>query len=110
MKVSLISTVKDAGPEHVREFLDSLRAQTRPPDETIIVDGGATHGTLEGLEQATNLTVISEPGANISPGRHVAIAAAAHDVIPATDTDRTLAPPWLRPLPGAVRDGADRAG
>ena len=30
MKVSLISTVKDAGPEHVREFLDSLRAQTRP--------------------------------------------------------------------------------
>src|SRR5690242_11845868 len=75
MKVSLISTVKDIGPEHVREFLESLRAQTRPPDETIIVDGGSTDGTLEAFEGAGGITVISEPGANISRGRNVAIAA-----------------------------------
>ena len=110
MKVSLISTVKDAGPEHVREFLDSLRAQTRPPDETIIVDGGSTDGTLEVLEQATNLTVISEPGANISRGRNVAIAAAAHDVIAATDADCTLAPDWLERLLVPIEDGADVRG
>src|SRR2546428_9347118 len=109
MKVSLISTVKDAGPEHVREFLDSLRAQIRPPDETIIVDGGSTDGTLESLQEATNLTVISEPGANISRGRNVAIAAAAHDVIAATDADCTLAPDWLERLLVPIEDGADVA-
>src|SRR2546428_9479623 len=107
MKVSLISTVKDAGPEHVREFLDSLRAQIRPPDETIIVDGGSTDGTLESLQEATDITVISEPGANISRGRNVAIAAAAHDVIAATDADCTLEPDWLERLLAPIEDGAD---
>jgi glycosyltransferase involved in cell wall biosynthesis len=107
VKVSLISTVKDVGPERVREFLDSLRAQTRPPDETIIVDGGSTDGTLEALEEATDVTVISEPGANISRGRNVAIAAAVHDVIAATDADCTLAPDWLERLLAPIDAGAD---
>src|SRR5437762_986928 len=107
MKVSLISTVKDVGPEHVREFLDSLRAQTRHPDETIIVDGGSTDGTLEALQEATDVTVISEPGANISRGRNVAIAAAAHDVIAATDADCTLAPDWLERLLAPIENVAD---
>jgi glycosyltransferase involved in cell wall biosynthesis len=109
MKVSLISTVKDVGPEQVREFLDSLRAQTRHPDETIIVDGGSTDGTLEALQEATDVTVISEPGANISRGRNVAIAAAAHDVIAATDADCTLAPDWLERLLAPIEEGADVA-
>ena len=39
MKVSLVSTVKDAGP-HIDEFLASVLAQTRRPDEVVIVDGG----------------------------------------------------------------------
>jgi hypothetical protein len=36
VKVSLVPTVKDARP-HVEEFLASVRAQTRPPDEVLIV-------------------------------------------------------------------------
>jgi len=107
MKVSLISTVKDVGPDRVREFLDSLRAQTRQPDETIIVDGGSTDGTLEAFEEAGGVTVISEPGANISRGRNVAIAAAAHEVIAATDADCTLEPDWLERLLAPIEDGAD---
>jgi glycosyltransferase involved in cell wall biosynthesis len=107
VKVSLISTVKDVGPQRVREFLDSLRAQTRPPDETIIVDGGSTDGTLEALEEAADVTVISEPGANISRGRNVAITAAVHDVIAATDADCTLAPNWLERLLAPIDAGAD---
>jgi glycosyltransferase involved in cell wall biosynthesis len=107
VKVSLISTVKNVGPEGIRQFLDSLRAQTRQPDETIIVDGGSTDGTLETLQDAPDVTVISEPGANISRGRNVAIAAAAHDVIAATDADCTLAPDWLERLLAPIEGGAD---
>src|SRR5262249_38782815 len=107
MKVSLISTVKDIGPGRVREFIDSLRAQTRQPDETVIVDGGSTDGTLEAFEEAGGITVISEPGANISRGRNVAITAATHDVIAATDADCILDPHWLERLLAPIEDGAD---
>jgi len=107
VKVSLISTVKDVGPAHMREFVESLRAQTRPPDETIIVDGGSTDGTLEVLREAPEVTVISEPGAGISRGRNVSIAAAAHDVIAVTDADCVLAPDWLERLLAPIENGAD---
>ena len=63
MKVSLISTVKDAG-EHVGEFLAAIAAQTRVPDEIVIVDGGSTDGTLDVLRAAEDVTVIDEPGAH----------------------------------------------
>ncbi|HXY72984.1 MAG TPA: glycosyltransferase [Actinomycetota bacterium] len=107
MKVSLVSTVKDVGPAHMREFLDSLRAQSRPPEETIIVDGGSTDGTLEVLREAPDITVISEPGAGISRGRNVAIAAAAHGVIAVTDADCVLAADWLERLLAPIENGAD---
>jgi hypothetical protein len=109
VKVSLVSTVKDVGPANMREFVESLRAQTRPPDETIIVDGGSTDGTLEVLREAPEITVISEPGAGISRGRNVAIAAAAHEVIAVTDADCILAPDWLERLLAPIDGGADVA-
>lgn len=108
-KVSLISTVKDAGPEHLRDFLASLRAQTRPADEIVIVDGGSTDGTLEVLREAEDVTSIVEPGANISRGRNVAIAAASHEVIAATDADCLLAPDWLERILDPIEAGADMA-
>ena len=46
MKVTLISTVKDCAGSAGR-FLDSLAAQTRAPDEVIVVDGGSADGTAE---------------------------------------------------------------
>ncbi len=105
MKVSLVSTVKDAGPA-IQDFLASIRRQTRPPDEVVIVDGGSTDGTLEALQSAPGLTVIHEPGANIARGRNVAVRAATHDVIAVTDADCVLAPDWLERILAPVEDGA----
>ena len=55
MKVSLIATVLN-GAEHIEEFLGSLEAQTRAPDEVVIVDGGSTDGTLQLVRRAEGVT------------------------------------------------------
>ena len=93
MRVSVIFTVlNEAGA--LPRLLDSLAAQTRQPDEVVVCDGGSHDGTLDLLraEERLPLRVIESPGANISRGRNVAIAAATGDVIACTDCRRPPAP------------------
>jgi glycosyltransferase involved in cell wall biosynthesis len=104
----LIGTVLNAAG-NVDEFLASLHAQTRRPDEVVIVDGGSTDGTADLLRSAGGITVIDEPGANIARGRNVAVASAAHDVLAVTDVDCVLDPDWLRHLLLPIDEGADVA-
>ncbi|MEP7059645.1 MAG: glycosyltransferase [Actinomycetota bacterium] len=106
MKVSLISTVKNC-EGGVEQFLASLAAQTRRPDEVIIVDGGSTDGTAERFEQDGSITLIREPGANISRGRNIALAAATHDLIALTDADCILEPGWFEAIVRPLDAGAD---
>jgi glycosyltransferase involved in cell wall biosynthesis len=106
MKVSLIATVLNAA-EHAPAFLASIRAQSRAPDEVIVVDGGSTDGTFELLRSADGITPIEEPGANIARGRNVAIAHAAHEAIAVADADCEYDPRWLERLMGPLDAGAD---
>jgi GT2 family glycosyltransferase len=105
VKVSLIATVKDAG-DHVGEFLAAVRAQTRAPDEVVIVDGGSTDGTIALVRAVEGITLIEELGANISRGRNLAVAAAAHDVIAVSDADCIPEPTWLERLLAPIERGA----
>lgn len=102
VKVSVIATVLNEGAS-LRRLLDSLAEQTRPPDEVVIVDGGSRDETLSILQNAMQegrlpLRVLVEPGANISRGRNVAIAASSGDVIASTDAGVRLSPEWLAAL------------
>ncbi len=108
MNVSLVTTVLNARG-NVSAFLESVAAQTRPPEEVVVVDGGSTDGTLEELRRAEGIRLIVEPGANISRGRNVAIAAAAHDVIALSDADCVLEPDWLERLLQPIEAGAEVA-
>jgi glycosyltransferase involved in cell wall biosynthesis len=108
VKVSLVATVKDAGPAF-EGFLSSVARQTRRPDEIVVVDGGSTDGTWETLRATPGMVALSEPGANIARGRNLAIRAAAHDVIAVTDADCILSPGWLERILEPIVRGADVA-
>ncbi len=102
--ISLIATVLNEG-QSMHRLMRSVVAQTRLPDEVVIVDGGSSDDTVAILQSYTDklpLKVIVEAGANISQGRNRAIAAAQGDIIAVTDAGVILAPDWLenitRPL------------
>jgi glycosyltransferase involved in cell wall biosynthesis len=98
--VSVIMTVLNEGGAICR-LLDSLVAQTRQPDEVVIVDGGSRDDTVaraRGYADRLPIRVVIEPGANISQGRNRAIAAAQSEVIAATDAGVYLDPRWLEAL------------
>lgn len=108
MRVSVIATVLNEGPA-VERLLESLAAQSRQPDEVVIVDGGSTDDTLDVLESWSEsgrlpLRVLEEPGANISEGRNAAIAAARGDLIASTDAGVQLEPEWLEALLAPFED------
>jgi glycosyltransferase involved in cell wall biosynthesis len=106
VKVSLVATVKDAAPE-IEEFLASVQAQTRPPDEVVIVDGGSSDGTAEALRRVSWLTLLEEPGAGIARGRNIAVRAASHEVVACSDADVVLAPDWLERILEPMERGAE---
>ncbi len=106
--ISLIATVLNEG-ESIHRLLGSLAAQTRLPDEVVIVDGGSHDNTvslIESYAEKLPLQVLVEPGCNISEGRNRAIAAAQGDIIAVTDAGVELAPDWLEKLVRPLLDDA----
>lgn len=106
--ISVVATVRD-DRDGLEEMLTALEAQTRPPDEVIVVDGGSSDGTLELLEGWSRarlpLRVLSAPATNIGGGRNVGIAAASHEWIACTDAGCRPVPTWLESLDRARRQG-----
>jgi len=97
--VSLVATVKNEG-DSIWEWLESIRFQTRQPDEIIIVDGGSTDSTVKKIQLyeklfKLNIKLILAPGSNVAKGRNLAISHAAHEVIAVTDAGCILDREWL---------------
>jgi glycosyltransferase involved in cell wall biosynthesis len=98
--VCLITTVLQEA-EGIAEFMDSILAQTRPPQRVIVADGGSTDATVEILRAYENrlpLRVLVIAGANRSRGRNAAIVACGEPIIACVDAGCVLAPDWVEAI------------
>lgn len=102
--ITLIATVLNEGGS-IHHLMDSIKRQSRQPDEIVIVDGGSQDDTLAILQRYREqlpLRLLVAEGCNISQGRNRAVAAARGDIIAVTDAGVRLADDWLenitRPL------------
>lgn len=100
-RVSLCATIFNEA-DSVAAWLDSILAQTRPPEEIVLCDAGSTDGTIEQIERRAErdprIRLIVEPGANVPEGRNTAIEAASGPAIAVTDAGTILDPEWLERL------------
>ena len=112
MRVALIATVLNEG-ERLTATLAGIDAQTRQPDEIVIVDGGSTDGSFDVLERwawgRDGVRVERREGANIPAGRNAAISLTDCDAIAVTDGGCVLEPGWLQALAGVLETGVDVA-
>jgi cellulose synthase/poly-beta-1,6-N-acetylglucosamine synthase-like glycosyltransferase len=94
--VAVVVPVRN-GRHEIGECVDRLRAQTRPPDEIVVVDNGSSDGS--GEEAARHgATVVVEPIAGVYRARNLGWRATSSDVVAFTDADCEPEPDWLAQL------------
>jgi glycosyltransferase involved in cell wall biosynthesis len=107
--VALVVTVLNER-DSIDRLLASIDAQTRSPDEVVVVDGGSHDGTVGRLEvwqTRLPLRLLVEPGASIAQGRNLGIAATTCPLIAVTDAGVRLDPCWLERLLERLSDDVD---
>lgn len=93
MKISVVIPVYNEA-EVIEACLQSLKNQTRPADEIIIVDNNSTD-TTAAIAAATSAKVITEKNQGIWAASSTGYNAATGDVITRCDADSILPPDWL---------------
>ena len=107
--VCLITTVLQEA-DGIAEFMNSILAQTCPPDRVLVADGGSTDRTLDILrtyEERLPLTVIVIPRANRSRGRNAAAEACDEPIIACVDAGCVLEPVWLETISRPLLERSD---
>ncbi len=108
MTISLIATVLNEG-DNIHHLLNGIAAQTLPPDEVILVDGGSADETVAIIHRYADrlpLRVFVQPGCNISQGRNKAIHEASGAILAITDAGVRLPPDWLEQVTQPLREDA----
>ena len=107
-RVSIVMTVRNDAVG-CAVTLDSVIAQTRLPDEMIVVDGGSCDATIALIEEYAQrhpwLRLIRADGVNIAQGRNIGIVAARGDVIATSDAGCRAEPQWLERLVAPLESG-----
>ena len=75
--------------------LHSLLAQTRPPDEIIVIDNASTDGTGDVARAIRGVTVVGEPRKGLVVARETARHAAHGDILAYVDADCRAPLCWM---------------
>ncbi len=107
-RVSVVLPVYDR-ENYVGEAIESVLAQTLPPDELIVVDDGSTDGSLAVVERFArpSMQVIRQENAGIGAARNRGLRAATGDLIAFIDSDDLWEPDKLELQVGALRERDD---
>ncbi len=89
--------------EFIEDTLKSLKAQTKPPAEIIIMDNGSTDRTVEIAKRYADRVIIV-PDVSIVQLRQKGAEEARNPIIVSTDADTTFPPDWLKTLKGHFSD------
>jgi glycosyltransferase involved in cell wall biosynthesis len=111
--ISIAVTVRNEASS-VEELLESLLAQTDPPSEIVVADGGSDDGTPDRIEAFAHgakvpIRVIRGGVLNIAGGRNLAISEAAGPIVAVTDAGTTPRPNWLAELTAPIRSSDEVA-
>ena len=105
--VSLVIPVRDEA-DNIGDLIGTIQAQTRPPDEVVIVDGGSTDGTLGVVRalvgQDPTVQIVEAGIATPGRGRNVGRSVARHPWIAFTDAGTLLDRRWLERLVDAAEE------
>ncbi len=94
------------GRQWLPECLASIFAQSRPPDEVVLVDNGSTDGSLEYLEEcwAGRLRLVRHPrNLGFTSGVNAGIQASRAEWVALINTDAVADPGWLGAMLEAAR-------
>ncbi len=95
MKAPLVSAIvlTHESERYIAAAIESIRAQTHPNIELVVVDNGSTDRTREiVLECEPDLTVWVSENRGICPGRNMGLAAATGDYLAFLDSDDMWTP------------------
>ena len=84
--------------DDLRNALASLRDQTRPADEIVLVDNGSTDATrqvVESFEHELPIRYFYLADASIPNARNVVLEESTREVVAFTDDDCAIPPEWL---------------
>jgi glycosyltransferase involved in cell wall biosynthesis len=107
LRISLVVPVRDEEATLPR-LVSSVRAQTRQPDEVILVDGGSTDRTVELARELfagdARFRIVEAGEATPGRGRNVGATEATHPWLAFTDAGIGLDPHWLERLAEKVEE------
>lgn len=111
-RITVAVITKDR-PAMLQRCLESLRSQTRGPDEVVVIDNGAGDASEKVAAGFADIPLLygREPVAGYSRARNAALQKASGDLVLFTDDDCLADPDWCRALSAPLFAGeADIAG